>query len=377
MTSAPTRVLFVSSSLGEGGAQRVTSTLLCHLDRERVAPSLYLLKDVCTFPLPKDVPVSIYAAGDRRSLGQRTRVRPWLLLDAVRALRRHIERTRPDVVVSVIDQVSCLIGTALVGMRGAPRWIARGGTGPDYAGRAQRLWTGWALPRADVVVVNAAAMVGAYERTYPGTRGRVRELPNPIDFERLDELATADASPTRPSGALLLSVTRFTREKRVDVLIAAMELLRRRVDARLWICGDGELRPAIEAEVRARGLAGAIDLLGFRDNPYALARQADLFVLSSEIEGLPNALIEAQGLGLPAVATDCDFGPREVVEQGVTGLLTPPNDADRLAGAIAELLSDGDRRASMAAAARTRARARYGIDVVLPRWERLLVEATG
>ena len=104
---------------------------------------------------------------------------------------------------------------------------------------------------------------------------------------------------------------------------------------------------------------------------------ADLFLSTSDFEGLPNALIEAQGLGLPAVATRCPFGPDEIVDDGVTGLLVPVGDAEALAGAVAELARDPERRRRMGEAARRRARERFGVEAVVPRWEAAMDEVLG
>jgi glycosyltransferase involved in cell wall biosynthesis len=97
--------------------------------------------------------------------------------------------------------------------------------------------------------------------------------------------------------------------------------------------------------------------------------RADLFVLTSDYEGSPNALIEAQGIGVPAVATDCAYGPAEIVDDGETGLLVPPGDDDALAAAVDALLADAPRRAAMGRAARSRARERHDAAAVVRRLE--------
>jgi glycosyltransferase involved in cell wall biosynthesis len=133
----------------------------------------------------------------------------------------------------------------------------------------------------------------------------------------------------------------------------------------------------VESEIAAAGLGETVELLGFVENPFALMRQADLFVLTSDYEGLPNALIEAQGLGLAAVSTRCPHGPDEIIAEGETGLLVPPGDAPALAAALDRLLGEPEERRRMAERAREKARARYSVEVVLPAWERLLLESAG
>jgi glycosyltransferase involved in cell wall biosynthesis len=144
------------------------------------------------------------------------------------------------------------------------------------------------------------------------------------------------------------------------------------------MCGEGPLRGAVERQIEDLGLGDQVELLGFVDNPFPLMRAADLIVSTSDFEGLPNSLIEAQGLGLPAVATRCPHGVDEVVEDGTTGRLAPPGDAPAIAAAIEELLAGGrESLERLGAAARAVARRRFALEAALPGWTRLLLDAAG
>jgi glycosyltransferase involved in cell wall biosynthesis len=105
--------------------------------------------------------------------------------------------------------------------------------------------------------------------------------------------------------------------------------------------------------------------------------RADLFVLCSDFEGSPNALIESQGLGVPAVATECPFGPSEIVISEETGLLVPTGESEALADAIATLLADPDRRRRMGAAARERTRATFAVEAACAELARRIDEVLG
>ena len=113
--------------------------------------------------------------------------------------------------------------------------------------------------------------------------------------------------------------------------------------ARLVILGEGVDRAALEALVASEGLVDRVQLPGFCQNPWDYIAAADLFVLSSEWEGLPTVLIEALALGTRVVATDCPSGPREILEQGRHGELVPVGDDALLAQAMIRALeSPGD-----------------------------------
>ncbi len=391
------RLLIVTHSLGGGGAERFAVTLAGRLDPRLFTPTLATAIDRVDYPPPAGVPVTrlgYRGAGD--------------LPLTVGALRDVIAEARPDLVLSNVLATNCLTGAALAALAtvpGAPvpAWVARVGNAPERDPWIQGLWARFAYRRAQTVVCNSRGTVGAFERAYPGARGRVESVGNPVDFAALDRLAgelsaaggAADIAVGEPiesatglriyrsdkgGGPTLLAVGRLTHQKRPDLMIEALARLRRRPGlgaARLVLCGEGPLAGEVQAAARAAGLADAVDLPGFVANPFALMRRADLYLLTSDHEGLPNTLIEAQGLGLPAVATRCPYGPDEIVEDGVTGRLVPTGDAEAIAAACADLLAYPDRLKRMGEAAASRARELYDVSVLVPAWERLLLAAAG
>ena len=166
---------------------------------------------------------------------------------------------------------------------------------------------------------------------------RIRVLYNPIVTPELQEKAQLPLNhpwfePGEPP--VILAVGRLGAEKGFSTLIKAFAQVRLARHARLLILGEGKERAALEALVRTLGLNQDIDLPGFIENPYPYMVRASLFVLSSEWEGLPGALIEALYFGVPVIASDCPSGPREILADGRYGQLVPSGDAAALARAI-------------------------------------------
>lgn len=367
MAPPRTRVLFVVGTLTGGGAERFVSTCLVHLDRRRFEPALALMRREVTYPLPDDVPLTV--------LGKH---RPWHTPRAIRRLARCLNELRPHVVLSALPYASVVTGAALRRTRAQPTWVARTANHPRCIARGLRgFFRRAAYRRADLVLANSRGSAAAFVAKFPFARETIRVLPNPTDFGRIDRLALGAGGVPRSAVATVVAIGRLVAQKRPDLLVEAFARARRRVEARLLICGDGPLRAAVRRRVERLGLTAHVHLAGFVDNPYAWMAASDLFALTSDYEGLPNALIEAQGLGLPAVSTDCPFGPNEIIEPGVTGLLVPPGDVAALADAMAQLLADPERRRALGAAARRRARALYGIEDLLPSLHELLEEAAG
>ena len=157
-----------------------------------------------------------------------------------------------------------------------------------------------------------------------------------------------------PGVPVIGNVAALTGHKDQATLVEAMALLRPRLpEARLVIVGEGELRGALEAQVRERSLADRVVFAGFRRDLDRLLPAFSVFCLSSHLEGLGTSLLDAMAFGLPVVATAAGGIP-EAVENGVTGRVTPPGDPGALADALASVLGDEERRRAYGAAGRKR-----------------------
>jgi glycosyltransferase involved in cell wall biosynthesis len=149
----------------------------------------------------------------------------------------------------------------------------------------------------------------------------------------------------------LLSIGTLKVQKNQALLLSALALLSQHVDAHLIILGEGQLRASLEHQAKELNIAERVTLAGFKAHPTPYFQSADLFVLSSDWEGLPTVLIEALAAGTPVVSTDCPSGPREILADGKFGRLVPVGDAAGLAAAIAESLATPYDRAALVARA--------------------------
>ena len=156
----------------------------------------------------------------------------------------------------------------------------------------------------------------------------------------------------------IISVARLTPQKDVTSLVRALGLLPSGTFHALLV-GDGEDRPAIEAEIDAVGIRDSVELLGDRNDVPDLLASADVFVLATWWEALPIAILEAMAAGLPVVASDVD-GVGEMVVDGETGILVPPGEPEPLAAALAHLIEDKGARDTIGEAARRRVIADFG-----------------
>jgi glycosyltransferase involved in cell wall biosynthesis len=153
-------------------------------------------------------------------------------------------------------------------------------------------------------------------------------------------------------------VGRIVPIKRLDRFLAIAHRLREREDVHFLIVGDGELRPQLESSMAARALGDRVTWTGFRQDLVAIYCASDVVALTSDNEGTPVSLIEAQAAAVPVVTTDVG-GARDVVEDGVTGRVLDPGDESGMADAITEILRDPDLALRFALAGRTHSLSRF------------------
>ncbi|MNV55054.1 alpha-1,4-N-acetyl-D-galactosaminyltransferase [compost metagenome] len=211
----------------------------------------------------------------------------------------------------------------------------------------------------------------------PGSRLAV--IPNPVHWPlpRAEPLLIPVSGDGRKR---LLAVGRLHADKGFDLLIQAFATLApSHPDWDLVILGEGGERAALAAQVDKAGLASRVSMPGRAGNVGDWYENADLYVLTSRFEGLSNTLLESMASGLAAVSFDCDTGPREIVREGIDGVLVRPNgDVPALCKALADVMGDDAARQRMAQAA-TDVRDRFSATRVLQQWQELFdgVRASG
>jgi glycosyltransferase involved in cell wall biosynthesis len=196
-------------------------------------------------------------------------------------------------------------------------------------------------PEADYVVAVSKDASQDLEQYLGFTQKRVRTIYNPVVDQ--DLFAKAQESLVHPwfqpdSPPVFLGVGRLIELKDFGSLIKAFGLLRRAKAARLLILGEGEQREELEHLIQDLELFDDVMLGGFVDNPFVYMKRASAFVLSSRSEGLPNVLIEAMACGCPVISTDCQTGPREILDSGKYGVLVPVSDEVALCEAMLRVL---------------------------------------
>lgn len=282
---------------------------------------------------------------------------PFDLMTAPR-LRATLQGFRPQVVVAWMNRAARFTRLA---SRRAP-WTLVGRLGGQYDLSYYR--------DCDLLVANTRGLCDWIEgQGWP--RQRLRHLPN---FATDLAGAAPAALPTPPGARVLLAMGRLHPNKDFPTLLRA--LARLPDDVHLALAGDGPDRAALEALARELGLGGRVAFLGWRQDIGALLAASSMLVVPSRIEPLGNVVLEGFAAARPVVAAAAD-GPRELIEDGRTGLLAPIGDDAALAAAIGALLADPARAAAIGAAGRAAFEAEHAAAPVLAAWDAFLHAAAG
>jgi glycosyltransferase involved in cell wall biosynthesis len=360
------KVMFFAPNLGQGGADRVLLTLLQRLDRICFQPLLVLVRAEGPWlsEVPNDVPV--VTLGSRR------------LATSVRPLARLIRDGRFDAVVSLQGGANMVAVAAHVLARSTARLILSERSvlrRPDRSklrdlleSPAKRVL----YRRADVVTALSRGVASQLERELHIPASRVRVIYNPMVDAQLETQAAAplDHSWFAPDARepVVLAVGRLVEIKDYPTLLAAFSRVRRRVDARLVVLGEGRLKERLVALAHELGISHAVAFAGFDPNPFRYMRRAALLVHASRAEGLGSVLIQAAACGTPIVATDCEVGPREIITDGVDGYLVPVGDADAMARRMLDVLENRELASRMSRTARENAQ-RFSVAAAVAQFE--------
>ncbi len=317
-------------TLGGGGAERVTVTLVQHLDRSRFEPHLALVEALGPYlkEVPADVPLYDLKA---------KRVR-----HALPGMIRLCWKLRPHAIHSAMCELNLATVLSRPFLPPGLRLLLREDSSPS-AQNAQRrkhprLWN-WLYrhlyPRADRIICVGDHVLDDLAENFGIPRSKMARVYNPVDLDMTRRLAEAGVTPYCGKGPHLVAAGRLSKEKGFDVLLDAMPSVRAAIsDADLTILGEGPLKPDLLAQRERLGLTETVHLAGFQPNPYPYFKHADLFVLPSRYEAFGLVVVEALAVGTPVVASDCPGAVREILGDCPNARLVRPSDPKALAETI-------------------------------------------
>ncbi len=357
-------IVFLVPNLA-GGVGRVMTTLAIALQEQNIPIEIWTIAHFGEYIASTETLVPIRHIGNGRAR------------NSLQILVQTLRTDTPRVVVAVSFHINCLLILAALFLRTKPRiiitehWPLK--TALQELSVMKRIMVRLAVmvlyPLADAYAAVSEGVAKQMARYGHVAVSKILVTYNPIVSQELYSQSKQPVShPFFACNApVIVSVGRLSKEKDIATLIHAFALVNKDVDCRLLIVGDGLEKDNLKQIIATHDLQDHIAMAGFVPNPYPYIKHADVLVLPSQREGLPTVLVEALALGTKVVSTDCDSGPREILKNGIYGILTPVGDAPALAQGILTTLREHTTKAVSDAVL-----APYTIDTVRRQYQKLL-----
>lgn len=334
------KILFHINSMGKGGAERVVSVL-----SEYFAEDGYEVAVVTLWYAKEEYPLSYKVRRLHAGLTEKDerKGRLWKAVKRMINFRMLLQREKPDIVISFCNKANFRSAYCMSGMKTPLLVSVRNDPQKDYAPykrsvrRMEKKAAGCVFQTPD-----AKAFFS------PEFQKKSRIIFNPLSEKYIKEQTAAENREQS-----IVTVGRITRQKNQLLLLQAFSKISKTFPhIRLLIYGEEgeeqEVKEAMEQYIKQQKLQERVRFMGASSTLEKDIKNAALFVLSSDYEGMPNALIEAMALGLPVISTDCPCGGSKLlIEEGVSGLLVPTGNAEALANAMETLLADTERAERM------------------------------
>jgi len=361
------------ASLGGGGAERVASDLSLNLN-PNIRRIIVTIRNEISYPINKALLSINLNLTNRNLIDQRLKYIYSIIVGSIK-YRKLINEYKPNVSLSFLGldnfiNILSNIGNKKTKVIVSIHWIPSTNLHKSRLERLTRYKTNILYNKADLIISVSKGIKKELVRDFNINPEKIRVIYNPVDIEKIRHLAMEEVNDEWFEGDLpiLINMGRLTQAKGQWHLIRSFSKVREIKQCKLVICGKGELKLYLEKLVRNLDLTNDVKFLGWQDNPFKYISKSSIFVSSSIWDALPCALIEAMTCGCPIIATDCKYGPSEILEKGKFGILTHPMDGifykasdpltpeeNYLANQIIRLLEDNELRKRYSEKARKRA----------------------
>lgn len=356
------KILFYIDVMNSGGAQRVMSNLVNYFDGKGY--QTLLVNDA-----PSNANIAEYEIADsvkRCYLSKGFQGNPIVKnLIRIKRLRSIVKREKPDVVLSFLGNCNKRMLISTIGLYCKKYVSVRNDPYKEYGSSfAKKKIAGCLFKLADGVIFQTEE---AKQYFTANVVSKSRVIINPVKESFFDV--------TRNAKNNIVTLGRLYEQKNHKLLIDAFGRIHDDIDGNLYIYGEGPLRSELEEYIKRKNLQERVFMPGNTQNACEVLSQAKIFVLSSNYEGMPNALLEALASGVPCVSTDCPCGgPKLVISDGNNGLLVKCHNEEALADAIYKLWIDNDYRENIGRNAKENAKI-FKSQRILELWENYLMGA--
>ena len=332
------RLVGVIHELTMGGAERMMVNILNHFASKDEEVHLVIFKNIGTLKELLHLNIIVH---DLQSSSVKKSVPKCLL---------KLHEIQPTILFSGIGHVNIALAPFIPLMKillPQTRWISREtnivslqNKGSKYPKVFDWLYRN-IYKNYDVIIAQSEDMRNDLKEYYPKAYQKCMVINNPIDIEKVETLAQEQGGEVKVEANTinLVSVGTLSPRKRQDILLRCLAKLPSNYS--LTIVGSGDEASKLKELSRTLSLENRVTFEGHKTNPYPYMKRADLFLLTSEHEGFPNVLLEANSLGIPVVAFACPGGITEIIEEGINGFSVANGDIDALVLTIEKAMAHG------------------------------------
>lgn len=346
------QIVFFTGAMSRGGAERVISLLSDYYVQLGWQVSIVmLLHNKVEYALNPGVEVLDFSNDKRKAILDMPRL--------IGKVRSFVKKRQPDAVVAFMAQICLITGLACRGLK--TRLIQSERIDPSAVGRGKF----YEMVLNDVYAKGTVTVLQTLRaKNYFPTKvqNNAVVIPNPIQIK-------AEVAQQRKHR--IVTAGRLTEQKNHKMLIYAFAQIHKDYpEYSLDIYGEGPLQDALQQQIDDLNLAEAVTLKGNVPNIHTQIADAEIFVLSSDFEGLSNALLEAMMMGHACISTDC-AGSDEVIRDGENGLLIPVCDQKALESALERLIAEPDFALELGKAAKEDSK-QFTVDSVMSQWRKAI-----
>ncbi|GJL80333.1 MAG: amylovoran biosynthesis protein AmsD [Nitrospinaceae bacterium] len=357
------RLTLVIYSLSAGGAERVLSILANYWAKKGWQITLLTMDD------GKKLFYELHPAITHRPLAVEGKSSNlfWGLVNNLKriwVIRKALKASAPQIVISFMKRTNVLVFFATLNFK-PPLFVCEH-SDPHYS-RTSGIWD--LLRNLTYLGATRLIVLTQTARSYfsSAIQRHTIVIPNPVLPPENNDWTNG-----KRDFKTLLAMGRLNKVKGFDLLLKAFaKIAPKHPDWSLVIWGEGPQRASLEKLRDELGLKTRVKFPGTTKQPGEKMRESDIFVLSSRSEAFPMALLEAMARGLPAISFDCPSGPREIIRDGLDGILVPPEDVDAFAHTLDRLMSDENERNRLSLRA-LEVNERFQLEKVMGMWEDIL-----
>lgn len=349
------KIMFNISSMANGGAERVIANLSNYMVAKHDITIMVNTDEYIGYELKENIKV-IALDKKRRNFVYRTFNR---FINTVKIIKQE----KPDIIISFLPVPSYRI-LLLKRFYKVPVIVSdRNNPAEEYKKFIHKILMRMTYKKADGFVFQTEEQKNYFTKKI---QNNSIIIPNPIKDEFLEIVE-------REKQDIIINTGRLVPQKNQKMLISAFaETTKQNDNYKLKIFGEGPLKESLQQQIDELGIGKKVELCGVSKNIKKELEQAKVFVLSSDFEGMPNALIEAMATGLACISTDCPCGgPRELIEDGKNGILIPKNNKQVLQEKISLLISDDEIRKDLGENAK-KVKEKLEISIIANRWEQYI-----